>query len=216
MSIMIRKMEKADRIAIRRICCATGLFGASMNQSFDQELFADTWTLYYTDYEPQSAFVAQVEGRVVGYLLGCLDTKRFNRMLFTRVVPKILTKTLLGRYKVRIKTINYLLKILISALKGEMFYPPLESYPAHLHINIEEGYRRQGIGQSLMESYLAYLKGQGVRGVHLGTTSLHKSALPFYEKLGFRVYDKRESSFLQGLALEEESVYSIVYIKELT
>jgi len=209
-------MEKADRTAIRRICCATGFAGASCEEIFDdQELFADIWTLYYTDYEPQSTFVAETDGRIVGYLLGCIDTRRFNKTLFTKVIPRILTKALLGRCKIRTKTISYLLRMLISALKGEIFYPPLEIYPAHLHINIEEGYRRQGIGQSLMESYLAYLKSQGIRGVHLGTTSLHKSAIPFYEKLGFRIYDKRESSLLRRLAFEEEKVYSIVYIKGL-
>ena len=36
----------------------------------DRELFADYLTSYYTDIEPESCFVLEQNGRVVGYLLG--------------------------------------------------------------------------------------------------------------------------------------------------
>ena len=34
------------------------------------------FTSYYTDAEPQSALVAELDGEVAGYLLGCVDSRR--------------------------------------------------------------------------------------------------------------------------------------------
>src|SRR5258708_37278234 len=42
----------------------------------DRESFADMFTGYYTDREPESAFVVEADGEVAGYLLGCVDTHR--------------------------------------------------------------------------------------------------------------------------------------------
>src|SRR6478672_1204441 len=36
----------------------------------DRELFADYLTAYYTDWEPESAFVLLIDGEIRGYLLG--------------------------------------------------------------------------------------------------------------------------------------------------
>ena len=42
----------------------------------DFESFADMFTSYYTDVEPQHAIVAELDGKVVGYLLSCLDARK--------------------------------------------------------------------------------------------------------------------------------------------
>src|SRR5438093_10343918 len=42
----------------------------------DEVSFANIWTGYYTDVEPESAFVLDDGTSVLGYLLGCVDSSR--------------------------------------------------------------------------------------------------------------------------------------------
>ena len=68
----VRPYTPADREAIRQICCETGYSGAPIDPVFtDRDVFADFFTRYYTDCEPESSFVAEDNGRIIGYILGC-------------------------------------------------------------------------------------------------------------------------------------------------
>src|SRR6187397_1830310 len=67
----IRGYKASDRAAVRNLCCATGFLGEPIDPVFsDNELFADFLTTYYTDKEPESSFVLEVDGEIRGYLLG--------------------------------------------------------------------------------------------------------------------------------------------------
>ena len=69
--VLIRNYEPRDREAVRRLCCETGFLGKSIDPVFeDRELFADYLTSYYTDCEPESSLVIEMDGVVKGYLLG--------------------------------------------------------------------------------------------------------------------------------------------------
>jgi hypothetical protein len=75
--ITIRPYRVADREAVRGIAFQTGFMGDPADWQWrDFGSFADIWTSYHTDREPKSAFVAESEGRVVGYLLGCVESVR--------------------------------------------------------------------------------------------------------------------------------------------
>src|SRR5205814_4704743 len=66
----IRGYKASDRIAVRKLCCATGFLGAPIDPVFqDRELFADFLTTYYTDHEPESSFVLEVDGEIRGTFL---------------------------------------------------------------------------------------------------------------------------------------------------
>ena len=67
----IRGYQASDRDAVRRLCCRTGFLGTPVDPVYeDRELFADFLTTYYTDHEPESSFVLEVDGELKGYLLG--------------------------------------------------------------------------------------------------------------------------------------------------
>jgi hypothetical protein len=69
--ITVRQYEARDREAVRRLCCETGFLGKAIDPVFeDRELFADYLTAYYTDIEPEAAFLLEQNGIVKGYLLG--------------------------------------------------------------------------------------------------------------------------------------------------
>ena len=61
--VNIRLYESRDRAAVRRICCETADNGGPVEGFFrDRELVADLVTRYYTDFEPESCWVAEVAG----------------------------------------------------------------------------------------------------------------------------------------------------------
>ena len=69
--VLIRAYRTSDRPAIRRLCSETGFLGQPISPLFqDSDLFADLFTKPYLDHESQWAMVAEVDGRVIGYLLG--------------------------------------------------------------------------------------------------------------------------------------------------
>src|SRR5882757_5515315 len=69
--LTLRPYQAADRSRVRELCCETGFLGNAIDPVFeDRELFADYLTAYYTDWEPESAFVLLVNGEIRGYLLG--------------------------------------------------------------------------------------------------------------------------------------------------
>ncbi len=58
-------------------------------------------------------------------------------------------------------------------------------YPAQLHVNLAPAYRSQGLGQRLIEAFVADLRHAGVHGVHV-ITSRGARNVGFYERNGFR------------------------------
>src|SRR5258708_8213833 len=73
--VVVRSYWPADRSQVRLICHGTGYMGESAEWFWrDRESFADMFSGYYTDREPRSASVVEVNGVVSGYLLGCVDS----------------------------------------------------------------------------------------------------------------------------------------------
>ena len=88
MGLTIRPYRQADRHAVRAIVCDTAERGGPVERFFhDREVFADLLTRYYTDWEPGSLWVAERDAWVVGYLTGCLDTRRYHRVMAWRIIP---------------------------------------------------------------------------------------------------------------------------------
>ena len=71
----IRAYRASDRAAVRSIVFATGFMGDPVDWLWgDPESFADLFTRYYTDREPESLFVAERDRTVVGYLSRSVDS----------------------------------------------------------------------------------------------------------------------------------------------
>lgn len=194
--IIVRKYEKDDRSYLRTIACDTAFMGEPAEVFFmGRGILADLLTMYFTDYEPESCFVAENDGKVVGYLLGTKNEKKLNVVFVSRILPKLFCKTLFSVVIFKKKNIIFLCNIFLSLLKGEFKVPRLiGKYPALLHINILRGFRKSGIGRRLIEIYINYLRQESIPAVHLGTKSENSTA--FFEKQGFRLlYETKRSYF---------------------
>lgn len=195
-SILIRNFEPKDRQRLRDISCATAFKGALPGRSrIDCNLLADLLTLYYTDCEPESILTAESEGRVIGYIMGAVSTRRFSRKVFRLFLSTVIPKLLLGRYRVNKQLLLLLLVLFAITITGDRD-PDLEKeYPAHLHIDIDDNYQKAGLGFRLMSAWLQYITKRRVKGVHLSTNSNNEGAIRFFERFGFRLCHRRRSVF---------------------
>ncbi len=191
-NITIRKYSPQDRVAVRRISCQTSFLGHPELFLTNQEIVADALTIYFTDYEPQSCFVAVENNVVIGYIIGSKDMERMILVFYKRILWKYIQK--IFRH-LDGQILKLLWAAFLSLLKGEFWAPDFhKKYPAILHINIDQNYRKLGVGARLLQSYENYLKENKIPGVRLGTMS--DKAKEFFAKNGFAVLYKSRRSYL--------------------
>ena len=193
-SIIIRNYQIKDRDAIRKISLESVFLGEERDSIFDDEILADLLTIYFTDYEPLSCFVAVKENQVIGYIMGTQDVRNMRRLMKYKIVPRVAYKILSCRQLLRRNNLILMKNMISSYVKGEFIVPNFsKEYPATLHINIRTEYRRQNLGSLLVDYFLAFLKRKNIRGVHFGVMS--ESAKDFFIKLNFNILFTGEYSF---------------------
>jgi ribosomal protein S18 acetylase RimI-like enzyme len=181
--VVVRPYRPEDREAVRRLCCDTGDAGSPADSFFpDRELFADLITSYYTDHEPESLWVAELRGRVVGYLTGCLDDGRASRFSAWTVFPKaawgaLRRGTVLRPWFLRLILANLFLRR-AKAL-------PSASRRGHLHINLAPEARGAGAGRALAEVFLSAAKKAGVAEIGAAVRADNAGGRRFFEAMGF-------------------------------
>jgi GNAT superfamily N-acetyltransferase len=183
--IEIKPYEKSDRSFVRDICWMTALMGDSGNLFLDKnakEMFVDYWTKYYTDFEPESLFVAKYNEKVVGYIMGCLDETKYNQIFFGQNLISIIKRCLQPKIIFNIKNISFLYHSLVSLARGE-YNLSLPSCSAHLHINILKGWRKQGIGTMLINRLFDHMRRTKINCIKAVTSS--EQGANFFEKNGF-------------------------------
>ena len=190
--VKVRHYQAIDREAVFRIAADTAFFGEPVEIFLeDRRVFCDAFVRYYTDFEPEHAWVACVDGLVVGYLTGSVDTATQRKQWITKVLPGVAWKALKRDYQVGKKTWNYTKAMVSGLYHQEYTHVDQQEFPAHLHINLDAPARGRGLGLGLMEAYLEQLRQLRVPGVHLNTTSVNEAACRLYEKIGFRLLDGR-------------------------
>lgn len=209
---IIRKYLPQDRESVRDIAWNTALMGESAAAFFEgKEVFSDILTLYFTDYEPESSFVAESDGQVVGYLLGAKDVKLMSKKTFA-IGFKLLLKVILRGTLLSKKNLHFVFKLIASVSKGEFNDPHFaKDYPATLHINLKDGWRASGLGSKLISAYLGYLSQLGVKGVYLATMSDQASI--FFSKQGFGLLYQAKRSYFQHILGKDINIY--IYGKKL-
>lgn len=186
--VRIRRYAPFDRAAIRAICCDTANRGEPLDPLLsDRELAADLLTRYYTDDDPTATWVAGVGGRVIGYLTGCLDTQRYEQLMSRRVVPQAVMEAIGRGALASSQAWRFVGAGLQTWVRGGFGpHAPLKRFPAHLHVNIRQGFRGQEVGRRLVERFVLQARTAGVDGVHARVRGDNPAACRFFEALGFR------------------------------
>lgn len=169
-SLGVRRYEPADRDAVRDIACRTAFRNRGHAVLLDDApLFADYWTRYYTDVEPESCLIAERDGKMVGYLLGCVNTARFQRVMARSIVPSLLLAlgrgALSGRYAGDERPRRFFRWFVTRSWREA---PPIDVrlFPAHYHANILPAAYGAGAYSALALRFLDDAERRGVAGVH--------------------------------------------------
>jgi hypothetical protein len=208
----IRPYESRDREAVRSICCDTADRGEPVENFFpDREVFADLLTAYYTDFEPESSWVGESGGEVIGYLTGCLDTRRFIRIMALSIAPRILIKVIRRSILKHPQARQFIRSNLRVWLSGSGKNVSLHEYPSHLHINLKHGARAKGLGCDLVSRFLVQAKAAGSCGAHANVREDSDRARKFFEGLGFQAAGRHPVLAKQG----GEVLHALSYCRRL-
>ena len=212
--IIFRHFKIQDRAEIRRICCDTADQGRPIENFYPyRDIAADLLTRYYTDYEPGSTWVAELNGQVIGYLNGCLDSRRCTRIMTWRLVPRIFLKSMKGPLWRKESWRWFCIAFKSWRAGGFDRHIDLTRYMAHLHINVNTNFRGRAVGQRLMECFIKQARDAGVKGIHAIVTAENISAGRFFEKAGFLELSRHRMLVPDGK--QDKLSYSIVYGRSL-
>jgi|GEM_PF-103466 len=191
-SIAIRKFQASDRPTVRKICCDTGFLGRPIDPVFeDREVFADFLTSYYTDVEPESLFVLELDGKVVGYLSGCRrPAARWFHLLRRgpRAAARVAFRYCTFGYKS--PTRRYIRWLLT---RGRWETPPRPAGTPHFHLNLLPEARGGAGTKALVDAFLDYLRSQGEKAVY-GQMVVYEERRgdALFSRFGFNVLNRRE------------------------
>jgi hypothetical protein len=208
----IRPYEARDRDAVRRICCETGFLGRPVDPLFeDREIFADYLTRYYTDAEPESAFVLEKGGEVRGYLIG---SRHWWRQRWFRIFdnPRLFVK---GLWRCFARPYNAASRRFIRWVltQGGKESPLVPARAAHFHINLLDDVRSVAETRELFDAFLGYLARCGesrVYGQMVVFENRRREAM--FRRYGFQVLDRREVTKFRGL--HDGAVYLFTVFKD--
>ncbi|MFO0695353.1 MAG: hypothetical protein U0230_17450 [Polyangiales bacterium] len=181
----IRPYKASDRDSVRSICYETGYMGDSVDFYYgDRASFADMFTSYYTDREPEHALVIARESddRCVGYLLGCVDSRKA-----VDPVRIALRHILLRGLLFRPSTAMFFLRTIWDVIRDRgvhRTHVDLAKYPAHTHIDLLPE-ARGGLGVKMFVQFLELLRSKGIVGVHAEMIAENRPAMAIAKRLGY-------------------------------
>ncbi len=210
-SFTIRSYRKTDREAVRQLCCDTGFLGAPIDPVYeDRRLFADFLTTYYTDWEPESSFVIEINGEIRGYLLGSRKPLRNQLYSFWQNISLFL-KALTRYFRYNVASRRFVRWILVN---GWREVPAAPRRVPHFHINLLPDARKMSTTRALMSAYLSYLYRCGEKRVYGQIVTFEsRRGEQMFERYGFKVLNRAEITKYK--AFYPQSVYLSTVIKNL-
>ena len=179
----IRPYREGDLQQVYDVCVRTADAGGDARGMYDtDQVMGDIFAAPYVVLEPETAFVLEDAGQVVGYIVGTADTAAFVAAYRERWMPQVA-----DRYPPtdRVAVTPTELLLVLHHNPERMLETDLVNYPAHLHIDLLPDYQRRGLGKLLMARLLEALRAAGAPAVHLGVLSSNTSARAFYARMGF-------------------------------
>jgi ribosomal protein S18 acetylase RimI-like enzyme len=200
--LFIRPTTPADSAAVSRICLLTADAGVSAAPLHTiGELPGLMYAEPYVHLPGCYGFVlvdpsVEVDGGVVGYVLGSVDTRMFEYIRLSDWFPPYLEKYPLSAIDAEV-TADTPIHLRDLTLQDKHYIRTIHNphiaedtqiafSPAHLHIDILPEYQRQGWGRKLIGRAIKYLREEkGLDRLWLGMDPRNANAKKFYTRLGF-------------------------------
>jgi len=207
----IRSYRNTDRDAVRRLCCQTGFLGTPIDPVYeDRQLFADFLTTYYTDHEPESSFVVEIDGEIRGYLLGSRKPL-FNQLYSFWQNISLFLKALARYFRYHDASRRF---VRWTLAYGWREVPAAPRRVPHFHINLLPDARKMSTTRALMSAYLSYLYRCGEKRVYGQIVTFEsRRGEKMFERYGFKVLNRAEITKYKRFY--PQSVYLSTVIKNL-
>ena len=190
--VEIRPYRASDLETIYDICLATGDAGADASHLYrDRKLLGHVYAGPYGVHSADTAFVAEDEEGVGGYVLGPADTRAFEETLEASWWP-----ALRARYPDPGTPATP-----DERMQRQIHHPVrmprriADAYPAHLHIDLMPRLQGRGLGKRMIERWLASVARLGARGAHLSVGTRNARAVRFYRASGFHEVERYAAPF---------------------
>jgi len=190
MGTLVRSYQSEDEGDVRKICGDTAFFGQKIELLInDRKLVVDALILYYINFEPESLFIIEHEGEVVGYLSGCVDTKRYDRTFSRHILPILIKQFFThGHWYSPLSWQLFIAYRKTAQERQRIINRLLEMYPAHCHMNLSRDFQHKGFGSQLFSHFLRYLVQHDIKGIHVSTAT--EAGKAFFQNKGFIVLGK--------------------------
>jgi hypothetical protein len=188
----IRAYRSEDRDVVRRLCADTGFLGQPIDPVFeDRELFADYLTGYYLCLEPDATLVCEVDGAVMGYLMGCrrpILNQTYQVIANLWVGVRAIYRCAMGAYGASSR--EFMRWIAFNAWRE---VPAAPRFTPHFHINLLPPARSVKNTRLLIQSFLEFLQRSGHKRVY-GQMVTYESRRTdqLFERYGFSVTHRTE------------------------
>lgn len=192
----VQPYEPRDRAPIRSLCCDVAFAGRPLEEwlKVDRDLFADLFTRYYTDIEPDSVGVVRGDEGLLGYTCACTDTARYRTLWRRRVLLPALARVVVGRYAFPVSALPRLLAVGAAYVRGGGLKVPWREFPGHLHINTAPQCRgRAALSRALLYHAFGHLAARGVTRVHAVVMTSRARMEEKYQRLGFAVVNRQRA-----------------------
>ncbi len=180
--LIIRDLRPEDREQVRRVCFETGMMGESIADQYrDFDSFVDMFTRYYTDIEPENSVVAELDGKIVGYMLCALDERKAKTP-----TAYMLQHALTRGACFRPGTFGFYVRAALDSI-ADLFGPrapklDLDQYPSAPHINLLPEARRYGGGSEMFYRVFDHIVSRGSKGMHGSIVASNRPMFEFATK----------------------------------
>ncbi len=153
----------------------------------EKEFCLYLYVRYYMEFEKENCFVALDDetDEVEGYILGAKDHDTY-------------LSNIEKSYLKRAEELGFRVRFLYEIHSYEACK---DDYPAHFHIDVRPGHQHKGIGTKLLETQIAHMRENRVKGLMLLVGKNKTAGNRFYEKNGFKVIEESEDSYARGKKL---------------
>lgn len=182
----VRAYDVRDRDELVALFGAAGAGAPAAEAWGHEQSLAEVYLTPYLDLVPESVFVAVVDGRLAGYLAGCVDETDVP-------TEEQRTEDAVRRHHLWLRPgpARFLLRarwdMLLCRLRGIPTAQELDDprWPAHLHIDLLPIARGTGAAYGLMGLWFEHLRAVGSPGCHLHTSAENVHGVRFFERAGF-------------------------------
>jgi GNAT superfamily N-acetyltransferase len=192
--VNIRPLQPRDIDALYAIALATAWVGGDASSLYrDPKLIGHIYTAPYATLQSDLCLVAEDEAGVAGFVVGTADTLTWEARLEREWWPPLRRQYPAPDEAQMAEWPHDHQRVVMIHNPTPVPAAVVQSYPAHLHMNLLPRLQGRGNGSRLFAAWLAVAAARGIGPMHVGANKQNTRAFSFWQRLGFVELDIPEA-----------------------